>query len=206
MLTLYSIKDIILSKFEIFEYETKINTKIYNVKYNNSNYLIEPKTVFNNCSYICNKINKIRININSNIYDEKGFDMLLTKIYTGVNKCIYKDENLKTLKLITPTNNSNILENTKVIYLHINENTLLYDYETKETLTPEILKFKRFDIYPVIYAPSLNISNDNIYMNFILKEGAIVITSDNNLNKISTVNEEDVRNAFNKKNNNLRNI
>lgn len=36
-------------------------------------------------------------------------------------------------------------------------------------------------------------------MNFILKEGAIIITSDNNLNKISTVNEEDVKNAFNKK-------
>lgn len=94
--------------------------------------------------------------------------MLLTKIYTGVNRCIYKNDNLKTLKLMTPTNNSNILENT-----------LLYDYETKETLTPEILKFKRFDIYPVIYAPSLNISNNKIYMNFILKEGAIIITSDN---------------------------
>lgn len=168
MLTLYSIKDIILNNFEILEYETKINTKIYNVKYNNLNYLIEPKTVFNNCSYILNKINKIRININSNNYDENGSNMLLTKIYTGVNRCIYKNDNLKTLKLMTPTNNSNILENT-----------LLYDYETKETLTPEILKFKRFDIYPVIYAPSLNISNNKIYMNFILKEGAIIITSDN---------------------------
>ena len=67
MLTLYSIKDIILNNFEILEYETKINTKIYNVKYNNLNYLIEPKTVFNNCSYILNKINKIRININYSI-------------------------------------------------------------------------------------------------------------------------------------------
>lgn len=90
MLTLYSIKDIILNNFEILEYETKINTKIYNVKYNNLNYLIEPKTVFNNCSYI--------LNINSNNYDE--------------NRCIYKNDNLKTLKLMTPTNNSNILENT----------------------------------------------------------------------------------------------
>lgn len=35
-------------------------------------------------------------------------------------------------------------------------------------------------------------------MNFILKEGIIRITADNFLNNTSTVNEDNVKNAFNK--------
>jgi hypothetical protein len=197
MLTLYSIKDIILNNFEIVEYINKINTPVYNVKYNKSNFLIEPKVAFTNCSYFSNKINKIRININSSNYEENGFNMLLTKIYSGVNKCIFKDINLKLLKLITPVNDSEMLKNIKVFYMHLNKNTLLYEYETKELITPETLKYKRFEIYPVIYSPSLNISSNNIYMNFILKEGIIRITGENDIN-ISTVNEDNVKNAFNK--------
>lgn len=197
MLTLYSIKDIILNNFEIIEYINKINTPVYNVKYNKSNFLIEPKVAFTNCSYFSNKINKIRININSSNYEENGFNMLLTKIYSGINKCIFKNVNLKQLNLITPVNDSEILEKTKVFYLHINKNTLLQNFETKELITPDDLKYKRFDIYPVIYSPSLNISSNNIYMNFILKEGIIRITADNCLNT-STINEDNVNNAFNK--------
>lgn len=198
MLTLYSIKDINLNNFKIIEHITRKNTPVYNVKYNDSNFLIEPKIAFTNCSYFSNKINKIRININSSNYEENGFNMLLTKIYSGVNKCIFKNINLKTLKLITPVNDSEILEKTKVFYLHINKNTLLQDFETKEIITQDDLKYKRFDIYPVIYSPSLNISSNNIYMNFILKEGIIRITADNFLNNTSTVNEDNVKNAFNK--------
>lgn len=197
MLTLYSIKDIVLSNFEIIEYINKTNTPVYNVKYNNSNFLIEPKIAFTNCSYFSNKIDKIRININTSNYEENGFNMLLTKIYTGVNKCIIKDVNLKLLKLIAPVNDSEMLKNIKVFYMYVNKNTLLYEYETKEIITPETLKYKRFEIYPVIYSPSLNISSNNIYMNFILKEGIIRITGENDIN-ISTVNEDNVKNAFNK--------
>lgn len=147
MLTLYSIKDINLNNFKIIEHITRKNTPVYNVKYNDSNFLIEPKIAFTNCSYFSNKINKIRININSSNYEENGFNMLLTKIYSGVNKCIFKNINLKTLKLITPVNDSEILEKTKVFYLHINKNTLLQDFETKEIITQDDLKYKRFDIF-----------------------------------------------------------
>lgn len=148
MLTLYSIKDINLNNFKIIEHITKTNTSVYNVKYDNSNFLIEPKIAFTNCSYFfSNKINKIRININYSNYDENGINMLLTKIYSGVNKCIFKNINLKSLKLITPIHDSEILEKVKVFYLHINKNTLLQDFETKEIITPDDLKYKRFDIF-----------------------------------------------------------
>lgn len=60
--------------------------------------------------------------------------MLLNQIYYGINKCIIEDITLKSLKLITPINELESIKNIKHVYLYLNKNTLLTDFETEETI------------------------------------------------------------------------
>lgn len=185
-----------VNKFQINEY----NSSTYNIKYNNSSFLIEPKIAFSNSSYLMQQVHKVRINLDLKNINHKKFKLLINKIYTGVNNCISNEEGLEDLSLLNiihPINSSKTLENTEVIYLSINKNTQFYDYETDILLTADNLNNKRFDIYPLIYSPSLNIKNGNIYLNFSLRQAYIRITQENNIENKIQINKDDLDNAFN---------
>lgn len=182
-----------INKFKI----TKYNSSTYNIKYNDLSFLIEPKVAFSNCSYLLQQIHKVRINLDLKNLSHKKFKLLINKVYTAVNTCISEEEELSLLNVIHPINTSKTLENTEVIYLSINKNTQFYEYETDTLLTSDNLKNKRFDIYPLIYSPTLNIKNGNIYINFSLNQGYIRITQENNTENQIQINQVDLKNAFN---------
>lgn len=178
----------------------KYNENKFNIKYNDKNFIINPKIAFNNCSLWLDKIPyKIRININTCNDEHIDFEYLINIIFNEINKFIKKDKNI-TAKLMHPLNASNVLENTKILYITINESSIIKDFETKENLEMNALNGKRFIMYPLIFAPNINIYNSKIYINFILKSAYIKI-DENIINADNIeIDYNDAINAFNKHN------
>lgn len=137
----------------------KYKDSIYNVKYENKTFLIKPSMLFTNSSASLQNIYKIRININLSNAEHRNFKILINKLYKALESYIEDEEVLDICKTFNPIAQSNILSNTDVLFLNINKNTILLDYETNQELDKEILINKAFDIYPIINAPGINISN-----------------------------------------------
>lgn len=96
-------KDFKKEEIQIFKY----NECIYNIKCKNSSFFIEPKIVFNNCSYlITNNLHKIRININLENIDHKKFKLLINKIYNAVSECIENENDISIFNIMNPINPS----------------------------------------------------------------------------------------------------
>lgn len=59
-------------------------------------------------------------------------------------------------------------DNEKSLFFVINENTVIKNLETREMMKTNELNGKKFNMYPIFYSPNFNISNDKIYINFVL--------------------------------------
>ena len=153
----------------------KYKDSIYNVKYEDKTFLIKPSMLFTNSSASLQNIYKIRININLSNPEHKNFKILVNKLYKVLESCIEDEEALNNCETVNPIAQSNILLNTDVLFLNINKNTILLDYESNQELDKEILINKAFSIFPIINAPGINISNanNNAYINFSLRKAYI---------------------------------
>jgi hypothetical protein len=153
----------------------KYKDSIYNVKYENKTFLIKPPMLFTNSSAFLQNIYKIRININLSNPEHKHFKSLINKLCNALELCIEDEEALDISETINPIGSSKILSNTDVLFLNINKNTILLDYESEQELNKEMLINKAFDIYPIINAPGINISNtnNNAYINFSLRKAYV---------------------------------
>lgn len=169
----------------------------FNIKYNNKNFIINPKIAFNNCSlWVDKNPYKIRINIDACNNDHIDFEYLINIIFNEINK--FKKENNIISKLMHPLNVSNVLENTKILYLTVNETSIIKDFETNQCIELNALNGKRFIIYPLIFAPNINIYNSNIYINFVLKSAYVKINKDIINTENIEIDYNDAINAFNK--------
>jgi hypothetical protein len=188
-------KDFKKEEIELLKY----NECIYNIKCKNTNFFIEPKIVFNNCSYLIIKnLHKIRININLENLDHKNFKELINKIYNAVSLFIEKEDAISIFNIMNPINPSLKLDKIDVFYLIVNKNAEIYEYGTNILINTEILKNKRFDFYPLINTPSINIKGEYAYINFYLKKGYLKFTSEYTSKKNVDIDEMDLNNAFNK--------
>ncbi len=183
-------KIITLNNYLKNNFKIKREKEKYKVLYKNDNFLLEPKIAFNNCTlYTKNKLIKVKIIIEEDNEHQK-FKDFIKFIYNNISEFIEIDENnIFISEVINPLNKEDIL------FPIINSYTDIKDYDTKETLNIESLKDKNF-IYPIFWAPNINIYNEKVYTNFILNSCCIKIIDDS-LNKFE-YNYKDVDNAISK--------
>lgn len=192
MLTINTNKD--LKNKEIII--TKFKESIYNTKILNKNFVIEPIIAFSNSSAFFQKLYKIRINIDLSKTDHYIFKSLLNSIYEKLSMELEKDNGIVASKIINPVIKSNTLKNTEIIHLYINKSTEIIEYETNNVLDINSLINKRFEIYPVLNCPVLNIKDDNIYVNYYLKIGYIKFSNNDFKKEKFQVNKNNLDKAF----------
>lgn len=190
MLKINTVEDISNKEFQIIKY----NDSIYNTKILNKNFIIDSKTLFSNCSAFFQKIYKIRININNTDLDHIRFKKLLKFIHNEINTVLENEGNpiefLSSIK--DPIIKSNALDNTEILHLYINKYTKFINYENNAELVITELINKRFEIYPIINCPSLNINNA-IYINYYLRTAYIRFNTD-----LEIINKTELNKIFNK--------
>lgn len=184
-------KIITLNNYLKNNFKIKREKEKYKVLYKNDNFLLEPKIAFNNCTlYTKNKLFKVKIIIEEDNEHQK-FKDFIKFIYNNISEFIEIDENdVFISEAINPLNKEDIL------FPIINSYTDIKDYDTKESLSIESLKDKKFILYPIFWAPNINIYNEKVYTNFILNSCCIKIIDDS-LNKFE-YNYKDVDNAISK--------
>jgi ribosomal protein S19 len=164
-----TIKDYDRKSFSI----NKFNELKYNILYKSKNFYINPKIASNNCKIWHDKDPyKVKLNINMKDNEEIDFENLINVIVNEVNVLIKKNRSINSI-LVNPLIDSNIDMDIKILYLTIANYTIFKDYETKEKLDVNDLLNKTFIIYPLIYSPTINIYNQKVYINFILKQALI---------------------------------
>lgn len=178
----------------------KYKDSIYNIKYENKTFLIKPSMLFTNSSASLQNIYKIRININLSNSEHKNFKILINKLCNAIESCIEDEKALDNNETINPIVSSKLLSNTDVLFLNISKNTILLDYETEQELDIEMLINKAFDIYPIINAPGINISNsnNNAYINFSLRKAYINIIDNEHEDNVF-VDKNELDKIFSKK-------
>lgn len=178
----------------------KYKDSIYNVKYENKTFLIKPLMLFTNSSIFLQNIYKIRININLSISEHKHFKNLINKLCNTLQSYIEDEEELDISETVNPIASSKKISNTDVLFLNINKNTILLDYESEQELDKEMLINKAFDVYPIINAPGINISNsnNNAYINFSLRKAYIKIIDNKHEDNIF-IDKKELDEIFSKK-------
>lgn len=83
------------------------------------------------------------------------------------------------------------------MYLTINGNSKFKIFDTQEYIDINELKNKKFIIYPLIFSPNINISNNKMYLNFTIKNAMIKIIDETTTENIDIIYNDAV-NAFNK--------
>lgn len=185
-------KLITLNNYLKNNFKIKRENEKYKVLYKDDNFLLEPKIAFNNCKfYTKNKLFKVKITIDKEDNEHRKFKEFIKFIYNNISEFIEIDENdIFISEVINPLNKEDIL------FPIINSYTDIKDYDTKETLNIESLKDKNFILYPIFWAPNINIYNEKVYTNFIINSCCIKIIDDS-LNKFE-YNYKDVDNAISK--------
>jgi hypothetical protein len=185
-------KIITLNNYLKNNFKIKREDKKYKVLYKDDNFILEPKIAFNNCTlYTKNKLFKIKIKVDKENDEHQKFKDFIKFVYNNISEFIEIDENnIFISEVINPLNNEDLL------FSIINPYTDIKDYDTKESLNIESLKDKSFILYPIFWAPNVNIYNEKVYINFILNSCCIKII-DSSLNKFE-YNFKDVDEAINK--------
>lgn len=148
------------------KFSIKKNNENYILKYDNRIFVFDKEIAFKGCSIYTNtKPNKVKIHIENNNKEHEKFKKSIKFLYDTISEIIEEEDNINVDKIINPIYTK---DKKDYLFIIINSNTIIKNFENEEIIKIDELYRKKFNIYPIIYSPNFNIYNDNIYINFTL--------------------------------------
>lgn len=139
------------------------NNNRFILKYNNDNFVIDSETRFDKCNIYSRDNNKIKINFNNNNNSHKYFINVMRNLYDIVSELIISLDEIEATNIKDPIYSQ---ESQKMLFTKFNSKTQIKNLKTDEIINISDLCDKVFDIYPIFSSPNINVSGDNIYINF----------------------------------------
>lgn len=173
------------------------NNNRFILKYNNDNFVIDSETRFDKCNIYSRDNNKIKINFNNNNNSHKYFINVMRNLYDIVSELIISLDEIEATNIKNPIYSQ---ESQKMLFTKFNSKTQIKNLKTDEIINISDLCDKVFDIYPIFSSPNINVSGDNIYINFTFY--IIFIDSlELNVKKVNevTLDYDKIRKIMNKK-------
>jgi hypothetical protein len=191
---LYGTRKLRTNKIEIVKYDDNI----YNFRYENKTFIIDPNISFKDCKIYKSK-NKYSINININLQNNEH-DKILNVIDMFNDKIKEFNFNIQSLNIsnIQSLFNSKKSSDIKILYGTINKNTIIINIDQDQNINLDMLFDKKFIMYPIFWSPNINLYNNNIYVNFVLYKIYVKIIEIENKNVQYTPNIENIKNSINK--------
>lgn len=170
----------------------KVDNTTYKLEYKHKKFLFEPEIAFND-SMIYNKNNmfKLRINIDEGDIEHKKFKRFIKAVYDKISELMEEEDDND----IFISNVKNPL-NDNALFSIVNKSVEIRNYTNKERLNIEDVKNKQALVYPIYWAPNINVFNETVYINFLLYSCCINI-NDESLNEYK-YNFKSVDSAMNK--------
>lgn len=143
----------------------KIDNTTYKLECKKEKFLIEPGIAFNN-STIFNKNNmfKLRISLDEENIEHRKFKRFIRAVYDKISELIEEEDNNDDTFISSVKNPLN----DNVLFSIINKSVEIRNYNNKERLNIEDVKNKQLLVYPIFWAPNINIYNEKVYINFVL--------------------------------------
>lgn len=143
----------------------KIDNTTYKLECKKEKFLIEPGIAFNN-STIFNKNNmfKLRISLDEENIEHRKFKRFIKAVYDKISELIEEEDNNDDMFISSVKNPLN----DNVLFSIINKSVEIRNYNNKERLNIEDVKNKQLLVYPIFWAPNINIYNEKVYINFVL--------------------------------------
>jgi hypothetical protein len=138
------------------------NNNRFILKYNNENFVIDSETCFEKCNIYSRDDHKIKININ-NSNTHKNFINVMKTLYNIISELIISIDEIEATNIKNPIYSR---ESQNMLFVTFNSKTQIRNIKTNEIINTSDLYDKVFDIYPIFYSPNINVSGDNIYINF----------------------------------------
>jgi hypothetical protein len=169
------------------------NNNRFNLIFEEGAFIIDFGIAFKNCFiYVKWEPYKIKIQINKNDKEHQKFKKLIEYIYEVVKEYIEDEkEEILTDNIINPLDTK---EEFDLLFGIINKKTIIKNIDTQKTLQINDLVNKKFDMYPIFYAPNFNVYNDKIYINFVLHTIFVRIEEDKEI----SINLDNVVKVMNK--------
>ena len=155
ILTLDDLNYINKDKFTIVK-----NGDRFVMKYDNENFVIESETLFDECNIYLRDKSKIKINFNK---EHKYFIKSIRDLYDIISDIIEINHDINVSQIVNPIYSN---ENKKMLFIMTSPKTQIKNIESDEYMMISDLYNKMFDMYPILYSPNINISNDKLYINF----------------------------------------
>lgn len=173
------------------------NNNRFILKYNNDNFVIDSETRFDKCNIYSRDNNKIKINFDNNNNSHKYFINVMRNLYDIISELIISLDEIEATNIKNPIYSQ---ESQKMLFTKFNSKTQIKNLKTDEIINISELCDKVFDIYPIFSSPNINVSGDNIYINFTFY--IIFIDSlELNVKKVNevTLDYDKIRKIMNKK-------
>lgn len=158
-LSLNDIKNSNVDDFSIIKDNDKENR--FKVKYKNNDLIIDIGKKIENC-YILKQNNFSKIEIKFDKKDEEILDAFRI-LYDNICYSIEKNGDVNIFNVINPIKKDN---ERKKLLVSISSKTIIKNIETDDVIDLNEIDTKKFNMYPVILLENMNLSNDNLYINF----------------------------------------
>lgn len=139
------------------------NNNRFILKYDNDNFVIDSETLFDRCNIYSRDKQKIKINFNNNNNSHKYFINVMRNLYDIISELIISLDEIEATNIKNPIYSQ---ESQKMLFTKFNSKTQIKNLKTDEIINISDLCDKVFDIYPIFSSPNINVSGDNIYINF----------------------------------------
>lgn len=140
----------------------KINNRFV-LKYDNDNFVIDSETLFDKCNIYSHDKQKIKINFNNNDNNHKHFINVMRNLYDIISEIIELNDEIEATHIKNPIYSQ---DSKKMLFVTFNSKTQIKNINTDEIINTSDLYDKMFDMYPIFFSPNINVSGDNIYINF----------------------------------------
>jgi hypothetical protein len=162
---------------------------MYNIIYDNDNFVIDAKKTFDDCViYKGYKKSSLSIHIDINNDDYRNFLRLIYIFHKKVNSFALNDENM-VMNDVQPLARSKMDKNVRIINGVINDKTVIVNSDNDKVIDVNTLDKKKVKAYPIFWAPSINVTDDMIYVNFIIYKLFVKIVKDDTSIKKNVRNE-----------------
>lgn len=176
------------------------NNNRFILKYDDDNFVIDSETCFDKCNIYSHHDHKIKININ-NSNTHKNFINVMKTLYDIISELIILIDEIDATSIKNPIYSR---ESQKMLFTTFNSKTQIKNIKTNESISASDLYDKIFNIYPIFHSPNINVSGDNIYINFTFYTIFIdsLETKLQELNKV-TLDYDKIKKIMNKNKNHL---
>lgn len=171
------LSDIKNSKIDDFNIVNGDNKKdVFKIQYKNKDIIVDIGTRFDKC-YISRQYNLPKIKIILNNHDEilETFKIL----YDNICYSIEKNDDINVFNVMNPIKKYNV----NMLFVNISSKTTIKNVENDKNMKLNEIENKTFNMYPVLYLENMNISNNNLYINFSF-DSIFIKMVNNDLNNI----------------------